>query len=332
MKYDLLSLGSAVVDKIICVDDAFLEKMKFSKGSTRNIVNIPHEHIIKESGSKNVMYAPGGSAANTTKIVAGLGKKCAYIAKVGADSWGEYYKKSCIDRNLTPLFRVCDQFPSGSVLCLITPDGERTMCTDLRACQAISGSDILPEYFDEVSFFHVDGYNFYYEDAMRNALKIASERKIPTTLDFCSYELVRSHHQTIMNYVEQKTFHLLFANEREAFQATGLSDPVDACLALSKHCHIATVMMGEKGSVSAHNGKTYLKLINPIKAIDTTGAGDMFVGGFLFGYLSKLSIEECMSIGTITAAEGIQVFGGELPMKNLQRLKEKLTEMKLIKN
>ncbi|MCH9631838.1 MAG: putative sugar kinase YdjH [Chlamydiae bacterium] len=332
MKYDLLSLGSGVVDKILCVDDEFIKKMKLQKGGTRNCLNKPHDYLIEASKSKKVMSISGGSAANATKVVAGLGKKCAYICKIGNDKWGDFYKKNCTERNIETLFSVSEDLPTGSILSLVTPDAERTMCSDLRACQAITGADIKKEHFSHCKLFHLDGYNFYYEDALKTAIESAIEYNCPISIDCCGHEIIRSHFDIIMQYLEGRYFHLFFANEREAFELTGRSDPTEACQLLSKFCSYATVMMGEKGSVTAHKGKLYYEHTNPIKPLDTTGAGDMYVGGFLYAYLSGLSVEECMFYGKTTAAEGIQVFGGELPTQNLQRLKKYLASLEYAKN
>lgn len=332
MKYDLLSLGSGVVDKILCVDDEFLTKMNLSKGGTRNYLNLDHDELIEASRSKNVLSISGGSAANATKVVAGLGMKCAYIAKIGNDKWGKFYKKNCIERNIEPLFSVSKDLPTGAILSLVTPDAERTMCSDLRACQSITSADIKKEYFSHSRLFHLDGYNFYYEDAMKAAIDAATENNCPISLDCCSHEIIRTHFDTIMQYLENKSFHLFFANEREAFELTGRSDPTEACQQLSKFCSYATVMMGEKGSVTMHNEKLYYEHTDPIKPVDTTGAGDMYVGGFLYAYLSGLGVEECMFYGKTTAAEGIQVFGGELPTQDLQRLQKHLVSPELAKS
>lgn len=324
MQYDLLSFGSAVVDKILCVDESFLEDMHFEKGGTRVNLNFNHDTILEASPSKNMLSIPGGSAGNATKIVAGLGLKCAYIAKIGKDKWGEFYRNSFIERNIHPYFSECEKLPTGSLLCLITPDGERTMCPDLRACMSITKEDIKPEYFDHVKLFHMDGYNFYYQEAFYSAVDIASKKNCPISIDFSSYELIRSQFDLIHELLRKEKFKLIFANEREAFELTGKSDPIDACHALAKFSPYVTVMMGQRGSVCIANEKLIIKHAKAIKPLDTTGAGDMYVGAFLFGYLSGYSVDECMNLGTKTAAEGIQIFGGELPLKYLQQLKMSL--------
>lgn len=331
MQYDFLGMGSAVVDKIICVDDAFIEKMGLVKGGTRNLLNVDHQKLIELTQSKNILSIPGGSAANATKIVAGLGDlKCSLLAKIGNDKWGEFYQKNLEHKNIHPFFSKCEKLPTGSMLCLITPDGERTMCPDLRACQSITPKDIQPHYFDHLKLFHIDGYNFYYEEACLQALIEAKKHNCPTSIDFSSFEIIRSHFDMIMELLKKQTFFMIFANEREAFELTGKSDPIDACKALSQFAPISTVMMGEKGAVSVHHEKLFVRYAKAIKPLDTTGAGDMFVGGYIFGHLCGCGPEECLSLGTATAAEGIQVFGGELPAKHLQQLKENIAKLELV--
>lgn len=330
MKYDLLSLGSAVIDKIVCVNDEFLLKNRLEKGGTRNYLNQDLEILIKQLENKTLLPVPGGSAANATKVVAGLGKKCAYIAKIGKDKWGEFYRTNCLERGIEPLFSESKLLPTGALLALVTPDGERTHCPDLRACQSITASDINANHFKHTNLFHLDGYNFYYLEALSAAIEAAKFHQCKISLDCGSYEIMRSHFEMIMELLEKRTFHLFFANEREAFELIGRSDPFDACHDLSKYNDYTTVMMGERGSVTYFQNKMYYRPTEPIKPVDTTGAGDMYVGGFLYGYICGASIEECMSYGTMTAAEGIQVFGGELPVKHLQQLQKKLTSLELV--
>ncbi len=330
MTYDLLTFGSAVIDKVICINDAFLESKNFEKGGTRAYLNQDQQQLINEISPNTILPIPGGSAGNTTKVASGLGLECAYIAKIGNDQWGQLYKNSFIERDIKPYFSTSSSLPTGSILCLITPDGERTICPDLRACQSIQAEDIQPSYFKSARHFHLDGYNFYYEDACRRALECALNEDCPISLDISSFEIAKSHFEMITGYLKSHAINLLFANEREAAELTGEKDPIRACEELSKYCPTVTVMMGEKGSVTAHKGQLYLKEIDTIKPLDTTGAGDIFIGGFLFGMLSDLSIEDCIEIGTATAAEGIQVFGGELPMKTLHRLRKKFLNAALV--
>ena len=231
-----------------------------------------------------------------------------------------------------PLFTVCEDLPTGGLLALVTPDAERTMCTDLRACQSITAADIQKDYFSHAKLFHLDGYNFIYEGVLQTAVNAAIEKGCPISLDFSSHEIIRSHFDVIMQHLEKKSFHILFANEREAFELTGRSDPIEACIELSKYCKYATVMMGQKGSVTVFEERPYFERTDPIKPLDTTGAGDMYVGGFLYGYLSGLEVSECMHYGKTIAAEGIQVFGAELTTQHLLRLQKQLNSLELVKN
>lgn len=326
MKFDLLTLGSAVVDKVVCgISDDFLASLGLEKGNNYPNINYEHDFLIKASKSQDIVTVPGGSAANVTKVAAGFGLKCAYISKIGKDHWGSYYKDSFIQRGIVPYFSISNDYPTASALCLVTPDGERTMCPDLRACKAISAQDISPAYFDRARLFHLDGYNFYYEEAIERALELAIEKECPISLDMCSHQLIRSHYDTIMSVIESHTLELLFANEREATELAKTADPIEACKILSKYCPTVTVMMGSKGSVTICQEKMILKPAKAVKAVDTTGAGDMYVGGYLYGYLTDCDIEECMEIGTQVAAQGVQIRGGELPIETFAQLKESLS-------
>ena len=121
----------------------------------------------------------------------------------------------------------------------------------------------------------MDGYNFYYPDALEESIRLAAKMKCSISIDMSSFELMKSHAPRIQELLDKRTVDLIFANEREAFELTGATDPVRACEKLSIYCPLVTVMMGERGSATIHNGQLYLKPTKAIKPLDTTGAGDM---------------------------------------------------------
>lgn len=327
MKYDFLSLGSALIDRIVLVDDDFIIRNKLQKGGNRILLDQDHQSLLDQIQPKHILSVPGGSAANTTKVLAGLGMKCALMAKIGNDANGKLYHQGCIERDIHPILNVSKELPTGTIIALVTPDGQRTLCPDLRACKSITAQDIDESYFKNARFFHTDGYNFAFKEAFSEALSAAQRHKCPISMAICSHEIVESHFNLVMNCLEKRLFNLLFLNERVAFELTGRSDPVEACKQLSPYCDHIIIMMGERGSVAYVKDKFYYQETQPIKPMDTTGAGDMYVGGFLYGYLNEASIEDCMYYGTTTAVEGIKQFGGELPIKRLQQLRHQFTEL-----
>lgn len=326
MNYDLLSLGSAVVDRIVCVSDDFITKNKLKKGGNRNFLDEDHQFLFDQIQPKHILSVPGGSAANTTKVLAGLGLKCAYMAKIGKDENGKLYEKGCLERDIHPILNVSDKLPTGTILALVTPDGERTLCPDLRACESITAADINADYFAKTRLFHLDGYNLYYPEAFFAALAAAELHQTPISMAICSHEIIASHFDTVMDCLKKRLFKYFFLNEREAFELTGRSDPLEASKQLAPYCEHIVIMMGERGSVAYVDDKFYYKETQPIQPMDTTGAGDMYVGGYLYGCLQDASVEDCMYYGTTTAVEGIKVFGGELPVKHLQQLRQQFTE------
>ncbi len=320
MSLDLLSLGSAVVDKILQIDDSFLEAFSIPKGSTRANLNIPHEELIQKSGQEP-LYISGGSAANATKVASGLGLDCGFIAKIGRDPLGQFFKDNLTERRVKPYLGYSEK-KTGQVLNLITPDGERSMCPVLDACMDIQAEDIHPEYFKKTRCFLFDGYNFFYEQALGKAIASAREARCLIALDLSSHEIVKTQRERIHFLLSNHIVDILFANEQEIRELTGIRDAVKALHYLSTFIPIVTVMLGDKGAIFKSGDHFIMQPAFKVKSLDSTGAGDHFVGGFMYGYLSELPYEECMRIGSLTASQGVRVFGGELPLNTLKHLKK----------
>lgn len=318
--YHLLSLGSAVVDKIIKVEDSFLKTFRLEKGATRSLVNCDHTPLI-DASNQIPIYQPGGSAANTTRVIAGLGLNCAMIAKIGQDKWGEFYRESLKKKNIDPYLCISIENETGQILSLVSPDGERTMCPILGACMDITPHDIKPEWFDTTNLFYLDAYNFYYPEMIRFALESAMTRNCKIAMDITSHEIIKDYKDLILEFIKKGAFSLIFSNAREAYELTGEKDPESAAKILGQYCPLVTIMQGKKGALCYSQEKLYSSLAQKVEAIDTTGAGDIFIGGFLFGYLSDQPLQKCLDIGNKTAAQGVQHFGGELPPETLKRLK-----------
>ncbi len=303
---DVLGVGNAIVDVLAEADDAFLAAEGIVKGG---MTLIDTARATALYGRMNPgIEASGGSAANTMAGIASLGGKCAYIGKVANDQLGEVFAHDIraigVGFDTKPL---SDGEPTARCLVLITPDAQRSMNTFLGASALLESSDIDAALIRSARITYLEGYLFDRPEAKAAffaAAKIAHDagRKVALTLSdsFC----VERHHAEFTKLLDHVD--ILFANETEAEALTGETGFDAAIVALAKRCPIVCVTHGANGSVIVADGKTYKIPAAPIdRPVDTTGAGDLYAAGVLYGITAGLGIAEAGRIGSIAAAEAI---------------------------
>ena len=317
---DVLGVGNAIVDVLAEADDAFLAAEGIAKGG---MTLIDTARATALYGRMNPgIEASGGSAANTMAGIASLGGKCAYIGKVANDQLGEVFAHDIraigVGFDTAPL---SGGEPTARCLVLITPDAQRSMNTFLGASALLESSDIDAKLIASAKITYLEGYLFDRPEAKAAffaAAKIAHDagRKVALTLSdsFC----VERHHAEFKKLLDHVD--ILFANETEAEALTGETGFDAAIAALAKHCAIVCVTHGAEGSVIVADGKTHKIPAAPIdRLVDTTGAGDLYAAGVLYGITAGLSIPEAGRIGSIAAAEAISHIGPR-PQRALKEL------------
>jgi len=317
---DVLGIGNAIVDVLAEADDAFLAAEGIAKGGMTLIDTTRAKTLYARM--KPGIEMSGGSAANTVAGIASLGGKCAYTGKVANDQLGEVFAHDIraigVGFDTTPLK---DSEPTARCLILITPDAQRSMNTFLGASALLDSSDLDPELIRSAKVTYLEGYLFDRPDAkvaFFAAAKMAHEagRKVALTLSdtFC----VARHHAEFTQLVGHVD--ILFANETEAEALTGETGFDASVAALAKRCPIVCVTHGAQGSVIVADGTTYKIPAAPVeKLVDTTGAGDLYAAGVLYGITAGLGIAEAGRIGSIAAAEAIGHVGPrpQRPLKDL---------------
>jgi len=309
-EYHILSLSAAIIDHYFFISDEQLKSVTNEKGSWAPIDFETLTSILDKNLNSSKMI-PGGSGANVIKGLAQLGEKCAIVGKVGSDDKGDYYFKKLKGWGIVPIFEK-GTLPTGQAICLITPDGERTFRTYLGASHSLTDLHIDKSLFNEkVRLFHIEGYQLVDPDLTLRTLKLAKEFGITISLDLANEQIVRRNKEFILEVLE-KYVDILFCNEKEAKVLTGLKAS-QACEELSKYCDVAIVTMSERGSWAKRGiEKVYMKALS-VKAIDTTGAGDLYASGFLHGYLNGWSLKESAWLGAYVASEVVKRVGAEIP-------------------
>jgi len=314
MGYDVFGVGNAIMDMQVQCDDAFLEKMGIEKGIMTLVDETRQQTILDALAEHNVNYCSGGSAANTIVGVADMGGTAAYACKTGADAFGTQYLEEMKDLNIA--IEVAQSTgQTGTCVVLITPDAQRTMLTNLGISTSLTEDDIIESEIAKARYVYIEGYLFAgdstkaaamraIELAKKNGVKVALTVSDPFLIDLC-----RDDFKALI----EGPVDLLFCNEDEARALTGMEDPIHCAHEIHKHCENVALTLGKKGSIIMHQGETLPVEGVEADAIDTTGAGDMYAAGVLYGITNGLSWQKSGHLGSHAAGLIVSQLGARLP-------------------
>jgi sugar/nucleoside kinase (ribokinase family) len=208
---------------------------------------------------------------------------------------------------------------SGRVIALISPDTERTFATYLGAAVELDKDDLSPGLFSRYDVFHIEGYIVQDHDLLETALKLARKNKMLVSLDLASYNIVEQNRDFLEDMLRAYV-DIVFANEDEARSLTG-KEPGEALDLLAGLCNIAVVKLGKYGSLVKRGHSKFEIGILPVKSVDTTGAGDLYAAGFLYGMVKNFSLEQCGNIGAILAGKVIEIVGSKIREERWKEIK-----------
>ena len=321
-KYDVLGIGNAIFDVLVQTDEAFLISHGMTKGGMALIDENSAAAIYRDMGPATEMS--GGSAANTIVGVANLGARAAYVGKVRDDQIGRLYSHDIRAAGVAFETRPAADGPAtGCSYILVTPDGERTMNTYLGAAQELMPDDIDAAQVAASSIVYLEGYLWDPKSAKEAFVKAATiahgaGRQVALTLSdsFC----VDRYRDEFLDLMRERTVDLVFANEAELHSLYQTSDFESALKQLRPDTKLGVVTRSEKGCVVASADGVVAVPAFPIdKMVDTTGAGDLFAAGFLFGLVRGAGHENAGRLGALAAAEVIQHIGAR-PQASLKEL------------
>ena len=313
MQLKITGVGSPIMDLLAHVSDEFVSTYAGEKGGMELVDG---EFMAKLLGNlpDTPKLAAGGSAANTVFALARLGMPCGFVGKLGKDDHANQYKSlfkkygGDISR-----FKYNDQVPTALCMSLVTPDYERTMRTCLGAAATLAPDEIVPEDFAGFAHVHVEGYLLFNQELIMAVLDRATKAGCTISLDLGSFEIVNAFKDQI-NMILEKYIDIVFANEDESRAFCGSDDPEQGLAALSEKCPVAVVKLGAEGSlIQDEVGISRISANMVENVVDTTGAGDYWAAGFLYGYLNGYSMDVCGQMGSILGAEVVQQLGAELP-------------------
>jgi len=317
----IAAIGSALVDLCLTESEEFV---KASGAQLGGMVMAEYEHIasvlVRSRNKPTVVH--GGSASNTAAGVAELGASARFVGKRGDDELGYKFEDDIRFAGVDPVM-LLSPTATGRVLSIITPDAQRSMLTYLGASAEIKPEDIKPDYFRDCAIVHVEGYLLFNPKVMMASLMAAKAVGAMVSLDLASYTVVEASKGIIEEIIDAGLVDILIANEDEAAAFTGhKNDEVKAAVALGLRAPLAVMKLGKRGSVIMH-GDNMVRVPaygDGRPAVDTTGAGDLWAAGFLYGLVKGYDLERCGRLASICGYEVCQVVGAHIPPDGWKRI------------
>ncbi|HZJ73220.1 MAG TPA: adenosine kinase [Perlabentimonas sp.] len=321
----IFGIGNALVDIMTKVNnDTILTSLNLPKGSMQLISSEEMESALDKTKGYEQVLASGGSAANTINGLANLNVETGFIGKVGKDELGNFFYNDMVKATISPtLLKGIN--PTGTALAIVTPDSERTFATSLGAAIELTENDLTDNLFDGYNILHIEGYLVQNHSLIERALKLAKSSGLKVSLDLASYNVVEENleflTQMVKSYVD-----IIFANEEEAKAFTNKS-PRESLDLLAEVAEIAVVKLGSQGSLIKSKNEVHKVEVIDVKPIDTTGAGDLYASGFLYGLSKKLSLDKCGQIGSLLSGKVIEVIGPKMDDETWDTIRTRVREI-----
>jgi len=314
MNKKILGIGNAIVDVLAKVDDEFLIKRNFVKGSMKLINKSEFEDLKKNIKIEKIVA--GGSVANTMAGITHLKGNSSFIGKINSDNFGKMYRKSLQDINVNfSYLEKNEDLSTGASIILITPDSERTMCTYLGISSHLSANDINENNIINHELIFLEGYLWdkgISEKMFKHAINIAKKNKIKIAMSLSDIFCVTRHKQDFHNLLNND-LDILIGNENEINELTNKKNLLDAINQLKELNKLIVITRSENGSMAIKNNEIVNCNSTKVnKVLDLTGAGDLFAAGFLKEYLDNSDIKKCLETGSILASKVIQKIGARL--------------------
>lgn len=315
------------MDIIVGAKDQDLVQLEIHKGTMTLTDAQRHEQLLEFASKRNPSYSAGGSCPNTIATLSAMGIDATLAGKIGFDQQGDIYSSLMDQKNVhNELVRSIDQHTGASVI-LVTEDSERSMNTYLGANRQYSREDVNDESVIKADFFHFTGYMWDTEaqkQAIKHALALAKQSKTSVSFDIADPMAVKRYHDDFIELI-RSSCDIVYANKEEAHILFGNEDPIENCKMLGKLCTTAIVKIGKKGSYICHDGRL---LTIPVKGsvhpVDTTGAGDTYASGYLYGLCTHHSVAESGMIASFLAGEIISQWGAQFSPERARDLKRML--------
>ncbi len=320
----IIGIGNALVDVMTIVpDEKCLTRFGLPKGSMTMVDAARSGEIKQAINSMKKTLASGGSAGNTMYGLGVMGITSSFIGKVGRDELGNFYEKDMVEAGLTPVLMRSPVSPTGTAVGLVTPDSERTFATHLGAATELMAEELKSDHFKGYQILYLEGYLIFNFPLIEQACRLAKRNDMCIALDLSSFNVVSAmlpeFEKIVTEYVD-----IVFANEEEARAFTGLG-PREALDEIARRCEIAVVKTGPTGSWIKRDNEVLKVDALMASPVDTTGAGDLYSAGFLYGFSNGFSLDKCGLFGSILAGKVIEVVGARMPEEKWAEAKRLIT-------
>ena len=321
----VLGMGNALVDVMTKLDsDKTLREFKLPKGSMQLVNKELSNRLLASTLGLEKHQSSGGSAANTIHGLAHLGIKTGFVGKIGHDNLSRFFEQDMKQNSIKPIL-FHDLEETGRSIALVSPDSERTFATFLGASISLTEEDISSDIFKGFHHFHVEGYLVQNKKLIKKALRLAKSNGLIVSFDMASYNVVAENVEYIEALIKEYV-DVVFANEQEAEVFTAKKSK-EAFRELSRVCDIAVMKMGLNGSLVRRGGEEHKIGIIDVNTIDTTGAGDLYAAGFLYGMCKDLPLDRCGHVGAICSAYVTEVIGAKMDEKRWEIIRQKIEEV-----
>ncbi|HOY38078.1 MAG: adenosine kinase [Bacteroidales bacterium] len=303
----ILAMGNALVDMMTQLpNDSILSDLALPKGSMQLVDATQSKQIQEFTKSMVRTRVSGGSAANTIRSIANLKAPCGYLGKVSNDELGIFFRNEMNALGINTLLQH-SATPTGLAVALVSPDSERTFATYLGAAAELTPEELSKESMAGFDYLHIEGYLAFNHSLIKKAMEIARANNIIVSMDMASYNVVEINRDFLLDVIKNDV-DIVFANEEEARALTGMG-PEDAVHQIAEMCRIAIVKTGADGSLIKSQGQLSKIPARKTSPVDTTGAGDNYASGFLYGHANGWSLKKCGQLGTVMASRVIEVIG-----------------------
>jgi sugar/nucleoside kinase (ribokinase family) len=319
----VVGVGSALVDILAREDDAFLMHVGAIKGGMTYVEKAFIDQTVARTTTP-ACIVPGGSACNTVVGIGRLGGLARFVGKCGNGPMGQLFVDDLQKQGVEAMLFRSDA-PTGRVLSIITPDAQRSMFTYLGASAETHPDEITIACFQEAAIVHIEGYLLFNRDLLIATLTAARAAGALISLDLASFNVVTEARDILPDLVARYV-DILLANEDEAEAYTGIKDPHQALPMLAQGVTLAVLKNGAQGSLIAHAGEVLAITPkgNGQAVVDTTGAGDLYAAGFLYGLVHRMPLVKCGELGSICGYEVCQVIGANIPEERWTAIKREV--------
>ena len=308
----VIGIGNALTDMLVNLSsDEVLTRYNIARGSMSLVDSKLQSEVSMAVAGRPYSLSLGGSADNTIRAMARLGAEVGFIGKVGRDTTGDFFEQALSNLGIQPvIFR--GENRSGKCVSLISTDGERTMLPHLGAAHELHADEISEQVFTGYDCLYIEGYLVQDHTLISSVARKAKQCGLKVAIDLASFNVVAENvdflRELVREYVD-----IVFANEDEAKTFSGESEPINALQYISEMCSLAVVKIGMKGALIKQGEQVvHVGIMAAAKRVDTTGAGDFYAAGFLYGLTLGLDLRQCGTIGAVTAGKVIEIVGTTL--------------------